>query len=205
MQRDVSQILKKIEDFLFSQNSESVLLKKGGVSELKFSYLLIARLYERSRSMESEFSALWLDGNNSFNPFDLSEIARSFDIDPETILENVFISRAFTSYQFSWLIFRRLNEALENLEPEIIVITGITSTFMDSEVPDFESRNLFNSVFSELQNLQAEKESVLISIEPSGKYSDDFVKSNLEDMADAVLEVTGGGESVDLNFYENGF
>ena len=40
-----------------------------------------------------------LDGGNLFDPWRLTELARAHGLDPEALLERVFVSRAYTCYQ----------------------------------------------------------------------------------------------------------
>ena len=48
--------------------------------------------------------AIFVDGGNSFNPYSLSRIAKSFGAEPRKVLSRIHIARAFTEYQMEALI-----------------------------------------------------------------------------------------------------
>lgn len=56
--------------------------------------------------------AVFVDGVNSFNPYSLSRIAKSFDAKPKNVLSRIHVARAFTEYQMEALILG-LEDAVE--------------------------------------------------------------------------------------------
>ncbi len=46
-----------------------------------------------------ERDAVFVDGGNSFNPYTLSRIAKSFGAEPRKVLSRVHVARAFTEHQ----------------------------------------------------------------------------------------------------------
>lgn len=97
---------------------------------------------------------LWLDGDNSFNPYRISEIARSFGIRSEQALQEIYISRAFTCYQMMSLIFEKLGKAVEKYGPEFIIITGLPELFSNSDLPKQEALRAFKPVAEYFENLK---------------------------------------------------
>ncbi len=65
-------------------------------------------------------TAIYLDGGNTFNPYAISAIAQQNDVDPKATLERIFVSRAFTAYQLSALIFETLEDALKEYGSKLV-------------------------------------------------------------------------------------
>ena len=68
----------------------------------------------------------FIDGNNRFNPYNLSRYAVSFHLNPQKALENIVIARAFTWDQMVELLEHKVSK-LENVK--VVLISGITSMF----------------------------------------------------------------------------
>jgi hypothetical protein len=47
---------------------------------------------------------MFVDGWNSFNPYTLSKIAKSFGAEPRKVLSRIHVARAFIEYQMDALI-----------------------------------------------------------------------------------------------------
>jgi hypothetical protein len=54
-----------------------------------------------------------LDGGNWFDAYFVARLARKWSIAPEIVLSRIRLSRAFTCYQMSELITRRLGSAID--------------------------------------------------------------------------------------------
>ncbi len=68
----------------------------------------------------------FIDGNNRFNPYNISRYAVSFHLNPQKTLENILIARAFTWEQMVELLEHKISK-LENVN--VVLISGITSMF----------------------------------------------------------------------------
>jgi RecA/RadA recombinase len=77
----------------------------------------------------------FVDGNNRFNPYDVSKFAVSKRLSPRKVLENILIARAFTWDQMVELLENRLRR-LEDIK--VILISGITNLFQSYEKKTFE-------------------------------------------------------------------
>lgn len=77
----------------------------------------------------------FIDGNNRFNPYDISKYAVSKNLSPRKVLENISIARAFTWDQMVELLESRL-ATLDHVK--VVLISGITSLFQSREKQDFE-------------------------------------------------------------------
>ena len=77
----------------------------------------------------------FIDGNNRFNPYNISKYAVSQNLSPRKVLESILISRAF--------IFDQMVEILENKlsmlgDVKVVLISGITSLLDNYEKQTFE-------------------------------------------------------------------
>ncbi len=77
----------------------------------------------------------FIDGNNRFNPYNVSKFAVSQHLSPRKILENIVIARAFTWDQMIELLENRLS-TLEHVK--VVLISGITTLFQSYERQTFE-------------------------------------------------------------------
>ena len=77
----------------------------------------------------------FIDGNNRFNPYDISKFAVSQRLSPHRVLENIVIARAFTWDQMVELLENRLS-TLEDVK--VVLISGITTLFESYEKQTFE-------------------------------------------------------------------
>jgi len=77
----------------------------------------------------------FIDGNNKFNPYNVSKFAVSQNLSPQKVLENILISRAFTWDQMVEILENRLS-TLEDVK--VVLISGITTMFEGYEKQTFE-------------------------------------------------------------------
>ena len=77
----------------------------------------------------------FIDGNNRFNPYNVSKYAVSQKLSPQKVLENILISRAFTFDQIIEILENRLS-MLEDVK--VVLISGITTMFEGYEKQTFE-------------------------------------------------------------------
>lgn len=77
----------------------------------------------------------FIDGNNRFNPYNVSKFAVSQNLSPRKVLESILISRAFTWDQTVEILENKLS-ALEDVK--VMLISGITTMFENYEKQTFE-------------------------------------------------------------------
>lgn len=77
----------------------------------------------------------FIDGNNRFNPYNISKFAVSQNLSPRIVLENILISRAFTWDQMVEILENKLS-TLEDVK--VVLISGITTLFEGYEKQTFE-------------------------------------------------------------------
>ena len=77
----------------------------------------------------------FVDGNNRFNPYNISKLAASRRLSPKLVLEHILIARAFTYDQIIELLENKIAN-LENIE--VLLISGMTSMWPNHEQHSFE-------------------------------------------------------------------
>ena len=108
-------------------------------------------------------TAIYVDGGNTFNPYAISAIAQQYNLDPRTTLQKIFVSRAFTAYQLSALIFETLENALKQYRSKLVLISDITSLFLDRDVPKKESMEIFNKAMIYLSDLVTRRNIIVVA------------------------------------------
>jgi hypothetical protein len=102
-----------------------------------------------------------VDGGNLFSPYSVAEIARGYDLDYQEVLDKVYVSRAFTVHQLSSLVLEKLYSVLRKTRTRLLIVSDITSLFMDRDVPKVESRELFIRVCSKLAQTALEEQMIV--------------------------------------------
>lgn len=108
-------------------------------------------------------SVIFIDGGNSFNPYLVADLARINDLDPRGALERVYVSRAFTAYQLSSLILERLEPFLTVKKSRLLMVSDITSLFLDRDISATEAKDLFMKVCSKLSDVAEKKQTPVLT------------------------------------------
>ena len=116
-------------------------------------------------------STIYVDSGNSFNPYEISAIAREFGSDPKSTLERVFVSRAFTAYQLSAIVSETLENALKHYKSKLILISRITSLFLDRDVPTKEALEIFQKMIIRLTDLALRRNIIVVATYSNGEHS----------------------------------
>lgn len=105
---------------------------------------------------------VFIDGGNSFDPYAVAEIARWHGLDSRHVLENTYVSRAFTAYQLSSLIFEKLEPFLKAKEAKLLFVSDISTLFFDRDVPKNEAKDLFMKVCTRLSAIAESKQAIVV-------------------------------------------
>ncbi|MEM5829247.1 MAG: DNA repair and recombination protein RadA [Candidatus Aenigmatarchaeota archaeon] len=73
-------------------------------------------------------NVLYIDTENTFRPERILQIAKSLNLDPEKVLSNIYVARAFNSEHQMFLV-EKANEIIEEKNIKLIVIDSLTSHF----------------------------------------------------------------------------
>ena len=163
----------------------------GRPLSMMLSFLLSVRCQLPFRKGGLNSRVVYIDGGNTFDPYAVSAIAQEFDLDPRTVLEKIFISRAFTAYQLTALVFEKLEETLKTYRSKLVVVSDITGLFLDRDVPRIEGRDHFMKMAQHLSDLAYERRAVIVASYFPRPYSDRnlFLESVLFGRANTVIRL----------------
>jgi hypothetical protein len=147
----------------------------------------------------SDSSVVFIDGGNLFDLYLIAETARLLGLEPEKALKNIWVSRAFTSYQLTALITEKLPEILEQEGSKLVVISDIAALYCDPDIGSFEAKRTFNQVTCFLWNLARERDLLLVTTLLSSRNKRKRQLENyLIGRADISVKIEGGNPSVRL-------
>jgi hypothetical protein len=112
-----------------------------------------------------------VDGTNRFDAYYIADFARTCasrqknacHVTPEDLLQNIFISRAFTCYQMEALITERLPAFVRKKQAPMVIIFGLLDTFYDEQAPLFEAKASLRRIIASLHGLRRENVAVLLA------------------------------------------
>ena len=103
-----------------------------------------------------ESNVVFIDCANSSS---LSNI--QFQLDAKDPLERVLNMRVYTAYRLTSLIMEKLQDAVENQEAKLVVISDIACPFLYDSVNDQEAKTVYGQILSYLANY-AKKHHIII-------------------------------------------
>jgi hypothetical protein len=113
-----------------------------------------------------ETNALFIDGGNNFRLYDVSAIAQTCELDPRKVLKRIFVSRAFTAYQLTSLVFEQLQSAIEKYDSKVVILPNLAQLYLDNDVPKKEAREIFLQLTSYLANFAKKNRVILVATYP---------------------------------------
>ncbi len=138
--------------------------------------------------------ALFVDGGNSFNPYSLSRIAKSFGAEPKNVLSRIHVARAFTEYQMEALI-HGLQDAIEQWNPAVLAISYFPSLFSGSD-----GMRLFEPLLEYLKLLTASSDIITAITSLGGQSYEDML---LASRADRVIRIEQPSKNL-IRLFDNG-
>jgi hypothetical protein len=108
-------------------------------------------------------SVVFVDGGNSFSPYLIGDVARGCGFEPRNVLERVYVSRAFTAYQFSALVLEKLEPFVNAKRAGLILVSDIASLFLDRDIPKNEAKDLFVKVCAKLSDIANIKSCIVLA------------------------------------------
>jgi hypothetical protein len=140
-------------------------------------------------------NVVYIDGGNTFRLYQITRIAQLQKLNPKQVLDNIYISRAFTAYQVTSLIMQHLKETVKQYNSKLVVISDIAGFFLDNDIPDDEAQRIFSQLTVYLSNFARENQIVLIATYLPHKESkrDTFLKTLTCSRASVVLSLRKTG------------
>ena len=128
-------------------------------------------LYAASHALLTGVPITLVDGTNRFDVYYIAEFARKVTsqrfvkrrVEPERLLENIFISRAFTCYQMEATITEKLPAFVKRKHSPMVIIFGLLDTFYDEQAPLFEVKASLQRIIAALHRLKGESVSILLA------------------------------------------
>jgi hypothetical protein len=137
---------------------------KGSVLSLPSLLCVKAQLPTQLGGLQS--SVIFIDGGNTFRLYQIAQFAQIHRLNPKQVLNNIFISRAFTAYQLSSLITHQLREVMKKYDAKLILISDIAGFFLDKDIPEYEAQRIFSHVTTYLSNFARENKVIIIATYP---------------------------------------
>lgn len=189
----------------FKPGDSAVLYGHNYVKTLSFLLSVRCQLPKETGGLAS--SAVYVDGGNVFNPYAVSAIAQEYGLDPKSTLEQIFVSRAFTAYQLSALIFEKLEDALRRYRSKLVLISDITSLFLDKDVPTKEAIEVFNKAVIYLSDLAVKRNAIIVvtSFPHQGSRRRVFLESLLFGRAGTVVRVSESKDGLQFTLESHPF
>jgi predicted ATP-dependent serine protease len=119
--------------------------------------LLCARAQLPTQLGGLESNVVFIDCANSSS---LSNVQLQ-QLDAKDPLERVLNMRVYTAYRLTSLIMEKLQDAVENQDAKLVVISDIASPFLNNNVDDQEAKTVFSQIMSYLANF-AKKHRIII-------------------------------------------
>lgn len=137
-----------------------------------------------------ESPVIMIDSSNMIDTVKLNDYASEYNLEIETVLDNIFVSRAFNSSQTYDLVINHLDEFLERFPAKLLLLPGLPDLFIgegyDSErakqVTHMAARLLSTTLSHELVTL-------ITTRQPVGMYDQPVVGNALTSSAQVHIHV----------------
>jgi len=137
---------------------------QGSVSALTSLLCVKAQLPAQLGGLQS--NVVFIDGGNTFNLYQIAQLAQIHHLNPKKVLDSIFISRAFTAYQATTLITNHLKEAIKKYKAKLAIISDIAGFFLDKDIPEVEAQRIFSHITVFLSNFAREQQIIIIATYP---------------------------------------
>lgn len=143
----------------------------GNSAVLSLSSLLCVRAQLPSQLGGLGSDVIFVDGGNTFRLYHVSRIAQLHQLDPKQVLKRIYISRAFTAYQMTSIVFERLKETVEKYQAKLVVISDIAGLYLDKGIPTEEAKRVFSHLTTYLSRFAEENQLIILTIYPPHYHS----------------------------------
>ena len=137
-----------------------------GSSVLSLASLLCVKAQLPAQLGGLQSSVVFIDGGNTFRLYQIAQLAQIHHLNPRKVLDNIFISRAFTAYQETHLIMHQLKEAIKAYNAKLVIISDIAGFFLDKDIPEVGALRIFSYVSTFVSNFARENHVIIIATYP---------------------------------------
>ena len=164
---------------------------QGSSSVLSLASLLCVRAQLPTQLGGLQSNVIFIDGGNTFRLYQIAEFAQIHQLNPKQVLDNIFISRAFTAYQVTSLITHQLKEAIKKYNAKLVIISDIAGFFLDTDIPEDEAQRIFSQVTTLLSNFARETQTIIIATYPphADTTRNNFLQTLTRSKANVVLSL----------------
>jgi hypothetical protein len=148
----------------FALGDFAVLQGSSSVSALTSLLCVKAQLPTQLGGLQS--NVIFVDGGNTFRLYQIAQLAQIHHLNPKQVLDNIYISRAFTAYQVTSLITHHLKEAIKKYNAKLAIISDIASFFLDKDIPEDETQRIFSQTTTYLSNFARETKTIIVATYP---------------------------------------
>ena len=103
-----------------------------------------------------------VDGCNRFDVHAITRYARERHLNPDALLQKIFVSRGFTCYQMEAAVTNKLPAFLTQIHSKAGMIFGLLDTFYDEQAPLREVQHILLRVLLALQHMKEQNFSLLL-------------------------------------------
>ena len=163
-----------------------------GSSVLSLASLLCVKAQLPTQLGGLQSSVIFIDGGNTFRLYQIAQLAQIHHLNPKKVLDNIYISRAFTAYQTSALITHQLRETIQKYNARLVIISDIAGFFLDKDISEVEAQRIFSHVVTFLSNFARENQTIVIATYPPHMESsrNDLLHKQTTSRANVVLSLS---------------
>jgi hypothetical protein len=137
-----------------------------GSSVLSLASLLCVKAQLPTQIGGLQSTVVFIHGGNTFRLYQIAQLAQIHHLNPKKVLDNIYISRAFTAYQAAALITHHLKEIIEKHNSKLVIISDLADIFLDKDISEVETQRIFNHVATFLSNFAKETQTIVIATYP---------------------------------------
>jgi hypothetical protein len=145
-------------------------------------------------------NVVYVDGGISIDPYAIASFSKRSGLRADTVLSKIKVARAFTAYQLDSIISDRLEAALSQYEPSLLIVSCITDLLMDRNVREKEAITILRRSLALIEKSTIEHHLITIvtkrirhASSRASVFNDLFSKGARE-----ILEITRKKKSIEL-------
>ena len=127
-----------------------------------------------------------LDAGNQLNPFFLARLARVNTLSEQELLKQVYLSRAYTIYQLTDLIYTHIEPLIQQVRPVTIILTGLFSLLANADVSRDETLHLLQILMKQIKQMTTRYQVVTILVD---KHSPDCDAAFFDSLVNTTIKV----------------
>ncbi|MDY6930494.1 MAG: hypothetical protein SVJ22_01065 [Halobacteriota archaeon] len=107
-------------------------------------------------------NVIYIDGGNSTDPYMMADLCRGRGINERDVLSKILVSRSFTAYQLSTIINERLQYAIREYDPTLLIVSNITNLILDDALRKVEAESILKRSLEKIKDLTSESDLITV-------------------------------------------